>query len=257
MEHHFTVEIAEKYGILEAVILNHMHFWVTKNEANEANEHDGHYWTYNSVKALNKLFPYASTKKIRNALKRLESEGLIMTGNYNKSAYDRTMWYTLTEKGKCILTKGQMEVTKRENGDTEKGKPIPYNNTDNITDNIVEIIQYLNEAAGTRYKSTSKVTRGVIKARLDEKFTVDDFKVVIDKKVSQWKGTKMEEYLRPQTLFGTKFESYLNQNIVKEEPKPRTNEPPKYKEFEPEPERDTVPMPQNMRKQYIRERRNR
>lgn len=78
---------------------------------------------------------------------------------------------------------------------------------------IVEIIDYLNEKAGTNYKSTTQKTRDIIKARLNEKFTVEDFKVVIDKKVSDWKCTEWEKFLRPQTLFGTKFESYLNQNF--------------------------------------------
>ena len=45
-------------------------------------------------------------------------------------------------------------------------------------------------------------------------FTVEDFKTVIDKKSLEWMGTEREKYLRPQTLFGTKFESYLNQNIL-------------------------------------------
>lgn len=78
---------------------------------------------------------------------------------------------------------------------------------------IKEIIDYLNERAGTHYKTTTQKTRDIIKARLNEKFTVEDFKIVIDKKVSDWKGTEWEKFLRPQTLFGTKFESYLNQNF--------------------------------------------
>lgn len=76
---------------------------------------------------------------------------------------------------------------------------------------IVEIIDYLNEKAGSQYKATTQKTRDTIKARLNEGFTVDDFKIVIDKKVTDWKSTEWEKYLRPQTLFGTKFESYLNQ----------------------------------------------
>lgn len=80
---------------------------------------------------------------------------------------------------------------------------------------INEIIEYLNEKAGTKYKPTTPKTKDTIKARLKEGFTVDDFKTVIDKKVAEWKGTEWEKFLRPQTLFGTKFEGYLNQNIIK------------------------------------------
>lgn len=73
------------------------------------------------------------------------------------------------------------------------------------------VIDYLNEKAGTAFRSKSKDSRKHIKARFDEGFTVDDFKTVIDKKVAEWKGTDMSKFLRPSTLFGPKFEGYLNQ----------------------------------------------
>lgn len=74
------------------------------------------------------------------------------------------------------------------------------------------VIQYLNQKAGTNYKASGKATQRLIDARLNEKFSVDDFKKVIDNKVNEW-STKpdMQQYLRPQTLFGNKFEGYLNQ----------------------------------------------
>ena len=75
------------------------------------------------------------------------------------------------------------------------------------------VIDYLNQKTGTSYKSTTKSTQSHIKARIDEGFTEDDFIKVIDKKVKEWKGTKWEKYLRPDTLFSTKFESYLNQKV--------------------------------------------
>ena len=87
---------------------------------------------------------------------------------------------------------------------------------------IREIVEYLNLKTGYHYKHTTNVTRTKIEARLNEGFALEDFKKVIDKKVSEWKGTKMEQYLRPETLFGSKFEGYLNSNIVKEE-KPSGN----------------------------------
>ena len=135
MEHHFNVEIATEYGMLEAVLLNHLQFWLKKNEANGTNYYDGTYWTYNSIKALGILFPYVSQNRIRNALKRLEEAGLIMTGNYNKSAYDRTMWYAFTEKGKSILQNYKMEVVKLQNQNDKTEKPIPDNTADNKADN--------------------------------------------------------------------------------------------------------------------------
>lgn len=81
---------------------------------------------------------------------------------------------------------------------------------------IKRIIEYLNQKCGTHYRPNSKETVQHINARLKEGYTEDDFYIVIDKKSNEWIGTKQEEYLRPITLFSTKFESYLNQKINKQ-----------------------------------------
>ena len=74
-----------------------------------------------------------------------------------------------------------------------------------------EIIECLNRNAGTKYKATTKATQRLIHARFQEGFTEDDFKTVIQDRCLKWAGDqKMVPYLRPETLFGTKFEGYLN-----------------------------------------------
>jgi len=74
-----------------------------------------------------------------------------------------------------------------------------------------KIIDYLNQKAGTNYRASSSATKRLINGRFHDGFKFNDFKCVIDNKVNDWKGTTMEKYIRPQTLFGTKFEGYLNQ----------------------------------------------
>lgn len=77
-----------------------------------------------------------------------------------------------------------------------------------------EIVDYLNKSAGTNYRSSSKKTQQLIKARINEGYTLEDFRVVIEKKTREWiNDNKMKAYLRPETLFGTKFEGYLNQPV--------------------------------------------
>lgn len=78
-----------------------------------------------------------------------------------------------------------------------------------------EIIEYLNHSVGSNYRYTTSKTQSLIKARYNEGFTFDDFINVIEKKKSEWLNTEYEKYLRPETLFGTKFEGYLNQNEIK------------------------------------------
>ena len=75
------------------------------------------------------------------------------------------------------------------------------------------IVDYLNLKANTKYRSSSNKTKTLIKARINEGYSEEDFKKVIDNKTDEWLNTDMEKYLRPETLFGTKFESYLNQKI--------------------------------------------
>lgn len=144
MIHNFDTNIAEKYGINAAIILQNMYYWIEKNRANEKHFHDGYYWTYNSLKAFEELFPYMSNKQIRGALEKLEEEGIIVCGNYNNSTYDRTKWYAITEagyelfeEGKCIVPKGQMDYPEKANGLSQKGEPIPNNKPDNKTNNNI------------------------------------------------------------------------------------------------------------------------
>src|SRR5690625_5960316 len=88
--------------------------------------------------------------------------------------------------------------------------------TNNTNEYIVEIVSYLNDVTGKNYRHTTRKTQTLIKARLNEGFAVDDFKKVIDTKYAEWKNdSKMKKFIRPETLFGTKFESYLNQEPVK------------------------------------------
>lgn len=94
-----------------------------------------------------------------------------------------------------------------------------------------QIVEYLNSKLNSKYKYTSKLTRSKINARLNEGYKLDDFIVVIDKKVDEWKGTEFEKYLCPDTLFGTKFEKYLNQKIV-DKPTGKEKNVKKFQEYQ-------------------------
>lgn len=219
MKHIFDIDIAKQYGVNAAVLLENIGYWIKQNEANDVNYYDGHYWTFNSRRAYRELFPYMSERQIATAFEKLIADGLIITGNYNKVAYDRTLWYALTQKGKCILHFDIMESPVMSNGNIPNVEPIPNINTDinenENTNNIIspvytEIIKYLNDKAGTKYRANAQATKRHINARINEGFTLEDFKTVIDKKCAEWLNGEMAKYLRPETLFGGKFESYLN-----------------------------------------------
>lgn len=154
--HSFSIHVATHIGVERAIILSHIRYWVHRNRANERNEHDGRYWSYNSIRAFCEIFPYISEKTMRRILLSLKNDGYIDTGNFNENRYDRTLWYTTTEKtallfhdplgqsghmdtdkvADMILPNGQINFTEQENGSSQKGEPIPDINTDINTDII-------------------------------------------------------------------------------------------------------------------------
>lgn len=120
---------------------------------------------------------------------------------------------------KCIQTVsiGKDRLGKDRVGKVREGKDrldilchVSHDDTDN---SHFEIIEYLNLKTGSKFKPTTKPYVQAIRSRLKEGYTVDDFKTVIDKKCREWKGTKLEKYLTPKTLFApSHFDTYLNSN---------------------------------------------
>lgn len=152
-----------------------------------------------------------STKQsVIKCLKSLEEKGYIIKKEKYINGVKSCEYYT-TELN-TLLNKVEYPIKQSLTGGIKQSLT---NNIelDKLLDNIKEIVGYLNAKLGTRYLPTNEKTQRLITARFNEnrKYTVDDFKAVIDKKVAEWKGTEMEKYIRPETLFGTKFESYLNQ----------------------------------------------
>lgn len=235
MEHHFNVDIAVKYGVLEAIILNNLYFWIKKNEANDKNFHDGYYWTYNSAKALHKLFPYASEHRIRNALKHLEEEGLVITGNYNQSAYDRTIWYALTENAICILQNYKMEVQNLQNQSCKNDTPIPDKKPD-IKNIYSDVPDYLLPA----FMEWAEM-RKVIKKPITSKTTVT-------RALNKLYGMADSKSKQIAIIEQATDKNWLSFWPLKEEEKREEPRSKAYKEFEPEPEINAMPMPEEVRR---------
>jgi len=141
--HSFEEDYAVKYGVESAIMIQNFKFWLAKNKANNKHFYEGRYWTYNSIKAFSELFPYWSDKQIRRILDSLEKNNILIVGNFNKSNYDRTKWYSLNidysdtkPQQNSTCPNGQMDLTKWANGFDQMGEPIPDINTDINTDII-------------------------------------------------------------------------------------------------------------------------
>lgn len=103
----------------------------------------------------------------------------------------------------------------KEYKEQEEIKEVKKGKKDTYLDERKQIIEYLNQRCGTRYSYSADYVKKNINARLRENHTIEEFYEVIDKKYEEWQGTEMEKFLRPQTLFGTKFENYLSQPLAR------------------------------------------
>ena len=176
--HQFDPEIAKLVGVNAAVIYQNIVWWTQKNAANERHFYEGRYWTYNSVKAFESLFPYLTAKQIRSALLKLEDEGLIASGNFNQSAYDRTKWYSPSEP---------VQLPDFETPFAPKGKPIPDSKPDIKPDKdmssdddltVDDVVEAWNDLAAKcdlpRVTKVTETRRKQIKARIRE-YETDDW----------------------------------------------------------------------------------
>lgn len=133
-------ECAKKYGFEEAALLSHIVYWIQRNKANGKNFHDDKTWTYQSLKAFVEMFPFWSKRQIERMLEKLKTVGVLITGNYNNSAYDRTLWYALKDENAFLRIEESISL----NREIEKTKPgndiigsIPEDITEKKTEEIV------------------------------------------------------------------------------------------------------------------------
>ena len=221
-------KLATEIGLNEAIVLQQMHYWLKKSNHN----YDGRRWIYNSFPEWQKHFPFWSVMTIKRAVYSLEKQNLLYVGNYNKAKFDKTKWYSINyEKLEGMKRPSYQNdttsVSKRNDGvyqnDTTNTRDYTEITTETTNNNILsgnptasqipykEIVDYLNEKTGKNFKHKTPKTRKFIEARWNQDFRLDDFKKVIDVKSDEWLNTDSDKYLRPETLFGTKFEGYLNQ----------------------------------------------
>ena len=217
--------LARELGLNEAIMLQQMHYWLIKS----SHEFEGVKWFYKTLEDWQTEFPFWSTMTIRRNLTNLEKQKVIRIGNFNKKKFDKTKWYTIEYQcvnRRCVqyeqtmcsnrtdgcvqfeqtYTREYTETTTENNGSKEKPLKVVW------TEETKYIIDYLNKRTGKKYSVKTKKTAQLVHKLLDNGFTVEDFERVIDIKCKQWlNNEKMNQYLRPRTLFSEKFEDYLNE----------------------------------------------
>lgn len=216
--------------ITTAILLNQIVFYSDKSKRT-----DGFFYkTYKEWEEEICL----TERQVRYSTKKLVNEGLVET-TLKKANGAPTVHYKLdyNKLVESILTICQNPTLQSVGIHSDKtSESLTENTTENTTeittlkDNMSsdqkerskdcipyeDIVSYLNEKVGKSFKHKTAKTRTLIKARFKDGFTIEDFKQVIDIKTAQWfTDSNMNQYLRPETLFGNKFEGYLNEKGAK------------------------------------------
>lgn len=136
--HAFSTEMAQEYGVDCAIVINHFQFWINKNIRAKRNFHEGRTWSYETLEEIAENFPYWTVEEVREILDRLcagksrrskgekQFEPVLKRGNFNKSKFDRTCWYSFHNEEKfTIRAVAQMEEGSCPNPNGSLPRPIP------------------------------------------------------------------------------------------------------------------------------------
>lgn len=147
IDHHFRVDLAQKFGLDVAVFLHDVFYWVKYNRSNQKNFHKGRFWMYNTQAAFCENHPYWSRRQIERIIATCKSEDLLLTDCFNADPRDRTKWYTLTNKAlkffcdnipelaECVSPNSVMPITERVDTLHETVAALPYNIPDSTKEN--------------------------------------------------------------------------------------------------------------------------
>ena len=203
--HSFNTKIAKKLGMVEAVLLHNIEFWIKKSKANNKHFYKGKYWTYNSAKAFSELFDYLSDRQISRALKSLVDDGYLIKDNFNTNPFDRTSWYALSDKfydefigenGKANNCESNYQtkhtdMPKMENGEAENGKS--YICTDINTD-INKTDSNPDGKKNIKKSRPSIFSQALELYQPNEHFTLDDWAEWVEYKHARCKNLTLQTF---------------------------------------------------------------
>ncbi len=160
--------LSKEYGVNAAILLQDFAFWISVNKKNKNNLKDGKIWTYQSLKSICDKFPFLSVDKIRYAIESLVKKKILIKNNFNKTKYDRTIWYAFEDE--TLLSSIIEKYTEKQNSQMEMGilpnrnleipEPIPNLETEDKTEVVEQNDRYVdnsNELTTTKIINESEV----------------------------------------------------------------------------------------------------
>lgn len=199
IHHSFDIDLASKYGIEEAIIIHHFQHWISINARLNRNLHEDTYWSYQTCEEIAAHFPYLSKDQVFNIIEKLctgksrhskkdslpEFEPILKKGNFNKSKFDRTVWYAFCDPAKWILCDRKMENVDPQNQERGPATPIPNTKPDtdskeskHIEDALV-FGKFVKLTKEEYEKSCQEITKEITDSLIDQ---INDFLASTGKK---------------------------------------------------------------------------
>ncbi|MGA4517178.1 conserved phage C-terminal domain-containing protein [Solibacillus silvestris] len=218
-EEHLPVSpsLSARIGIEEALLLQHLSYRLETEGVSK----EGYVWYCQTYEDWSKQCFFWNVPKVRRLLRKLENYHIIVSSNrFNRFYTDRTKWYRinyekLNELLQTEIYNQDVLLLEEQHLPEQKKMKAPFEHTNEVTN----VILYLNKKANKHFNEQSKTNIRLIKAILKEGYTVEDCYLVIDEQVRNWKNDlQMNKYLRPITLFRPgNFESYLNNALTRQQ----------------------------------------
>lgn len=206
-------KLANAIGLNEAIVLQQIHYWINK----KTNFKDERYWVYNTLKELNDQFPFWSQKTIQRTISSLKNKELLITGNYNKAGFDKTVWYSIdyfklnqyenlmsTPYGQSDHTRGTECPNGRGQNDHTNTLDFTKTSTKNICSKEFEQLWSMHPK-----KQGNKATalKNYVKARSGKNaVTYEVVEEALKKAISYWKTSQTETKFIPMAA------TWFNQN---------------------------------------------
>ena len=200
--------LAEKIGLNEAIVLQQLHYWLEKS----TNVKEEKRWVYNTYGDWVKQFPFWSETTIRRTITKLEKEGYIQSGKFNKMKIDNTKWYTIDynrveDMNRPPVQNGQTKESDWTDEQSKMDRPITRDYTETTTENIHRVFQYWNSRKIVVHRSMNKAMKSHINARLEDYTAeelmkaVDNFKTVLDGEQYYWSHKwTLEDFMKPNNV---------------------------------------------------------
>lgn len=200
--------LAEKIGLNEAIVLQQLHYWLEKS----TNVKEDKRWVYNTYSDWVKQFPFWSETTIRRTITKLEKEGYVQSGKFNKMKIDNTKWYTIDYNRVEDMNRpsGQNEQTDRSNWTEEESKmdrPITRDYTETTPENIHRVFQYWNSKGIIKHRKMNQKMKSHINARLEDYDSdellkaIDNYKAVVDGAQYYWSHLwTLEDFMKPNNV---------------------------------------------------------